>query len=73
VSAQRAWPTDPNEDNAAIEGALEGVLEDVRILPDGYAELDLRTAEGEVVTILLTPEAFAEIFNGQTDAVHLPN
>lgn len=43
---------------------MEGVLEDVRILPDGYAELDLRTADGEVITLLLSPEAFADAFNG---------
>lgn len=65
MNAQRAWPDDTDNE----DGAIEGVLEDVRILPDGYAELDLRTAEGEVVTILLTPEAFAEAFNGQMPEV----
>ena len=45
----------------------------MRVLPDGYAELDLRTAKGELVTILLTPEALAEVFQGQVPRFALPN
>lgn len=65
MNAHHAWPE--NSDT------LEGILEDVRVLPDGYAELDLRTAKGELVTILLTPEALAEVFQGQVPRFALPN
>ena len=44
------------------EEMVEGVIEDVRTLPNGYAEIDLRTGTDDIVTILVTPATFNRLF-----------
>jgi hypothetical protein len=50
-----------NADNAPPEGAVEGVIEDVRYHPDGSGDVILRLPDGTTETWLATPAQLAEL------------
>ena len=65
---QHARLLDDEYDEQELE--IEGTLEEVRPLADGYAEVDIRVSDEEVITVLITPATFETLFGS---SVNRPN